>query len=120
VDRLVRGSSSLLGRTRESPARRGFSCSRRFSCVGSCDLCAFLKGLGEESESLGSYSSVKAAVPHRHDEIFTRKDERRREMQRVETSQLVGERELGRTLDEVLVDLDHTERRPFLLHRPNS
>ncbi len=41
-------------------------------------------------------------------------------MQRVETSQLVGERKLGRTLDKVLVDLDHTERRPFPLHGPNS
>ncbi len=85
--------------------------------VHSCDLAAFLKDLGEESEPLGSRSSVKAAVPHRNRQIFTRKDERRREMQRVETSQVVGERELGRTLDEVLVDLDHTERWPFLLHR---
>lgn len=79
----------------------------------------FLKDVGEESEPLGPCRSVEAAVPHRHDQIFTRKDERRREMQGVETSQLMGERELGRTLDEVLVDLDHTERRPFPLHRPN-
>jgi hypothetical protein len=57
------------------------------------DLAAFLKDLGEEFEPIGSCSSVKATVPHSHGQIFTRKDERRREMQRVETSQVVGERD---------------------------
>jgi hypothetical protein len=96
----------------------GLSSCAQLQTVRSDDLRAFYKGLGE-SESLSPCSGVKAAVPHRHDQIVTRKDERRREMQRIETSQLVGERELGRALDEVLVDLDHTERRPFPLHRPN-
>jgi hypothetical protein len=69
VDRMVRGSSSLLGRMEKSPATatRGFSRSWRFSWVRSRDLRAFLKGLGEESESLGPCSSVKAAVPHRQE-----------------------------------------------------
>jgi hypothetical protein len=35
------------------------------------------------------------------------------EVQRVQTAQVVGQRELDRPLDQVLVDLNHTERRPF-------
>jgi len=31
----------------------------------------------------------------------------------------VGERELDRPLDQVLVDLDHSERRPFRLQSAN-
>jgi hypothetical protein len=58
-----------------------------------------LKGLGQEPEALGSRSSVKTAVPHRRPQVFTRKDERCREMQRVRTAQVVDERELDRPLD---------------------
>jgi len=39
-----------------------------------------LKSLGEEPETLGSRSSVKTAIPHRHRQVFMRKDERCREV----------------------------------------
>jgi hypothetical protein len=41
------------------------------------------------SETLGSRRSVKTAIPHRHRQVLTRKDERHRQVQR---GPLIGSR----------------------------
>lgn len=56
-------------------------------------------------------------VPRGEDEVLTGQQERGSQVERIEASEIVLERETGGVLDEWLVDLDNTERGPFIPDR---
>lgn len=61
---------------------------------------------------------MEPAVPDRHSDLATRKKERRRKVQSIQTPKLVGERKFARLFHKLLIDLDNAERRPLGSERP--
>jgi hypothetical protein len=59
-----------------------------------------------------------AGHPSSDGQIVVREHERRREMQRVQAPHLMAQRELRCALHELLIDLDHAERRPLRTEGP--
>lgn len=73
--------------------------------------------LGQGAELMQPRGGVQAAVPRAKHEPAGSEQQGGGQVQGVEAAQAVVEGELGRLLDEILVDLDHPKGGPLLTHR---